>query len=131
MDYDPMLSKLIAYAPTRDLAIARMLRALDEYVIGGIRTNLDLFRQILRDPEFRAARIDTGYLDRLLASSPPGAIHLQSAGDPQPGPPPIPAIAAAAVFEATKASNGLADALPSSSSVWKNTARREAVGGLD
>ncbi len=70
MDYDPMLSKLIAFAPTREMAIARMLRALDEYVIGGIRTNLGLFRRILRDPDFRAARIDTGYLDRLLAEHP-------------------------------------------------------------
>ena len=66
MDYDPMLSKLIAYAPTRELAIARMLRALDEYVIGGIRTNLGLFRRILSDPDFRAAKLDTGFLDRLL-----------------------------------------------------------------
>jgi acetyl-CoA carboxylase biotin carboxylase subunit len=67
MDYDPMLSKLIAYAPTREAAIARMLRALDEYVVGGIRTNLKLFRRILRDQDFNAGRIDTGYLDRLLA----------------------------------------------------------------
>src|SRR5271169_924987 len=49
MDYDPMLSKLIAYAPTREQAIARLLRALDEYVIGGIRTNLGLFKRILSD----------------------------------------------------------------------------------
>ena len=52
MDYDPMLSKLIAYAPTRELAIARLLRALDEYVIGGIRTNLGFFRRILSDEGF-------------------------------------------------------------------------------
>ena len=44
-----------------------MLRALDEYVIGGIKTNISLFRRILRDEDFRAARIDTGYLERLLA----------------------------------------------------------------
>jgi acetyl-CoA carboxylase, biotin carboxylase subunit len=67
MDYDPLLSKLITYALTREGAIARMQRALDEYVIGGIRTNLSLFRRILRDPDFCSSRIDTGYLDRLLA----------------------------------------------------------------
>src|SRR5271169_4644310 len=72
MEYDPMLSKLIAYAPTRELAIARLLRALDEYVIGGIRSNLGLFRRILSDESFRAGRIDTGYLDRLLAEAPSG-----------------------------------------------------------
>jgi acetyl-CoA carboxylase biotin carboxylase subunit len=123
VDYDPMLSKLIAYAPTRALAIARMLRALDEYVIGGIRTNLDLFRQILRDPDFRAARIDTGYLDRLLAASSPDQVNPASSA---------PAIAAVAIFEATKnASNGSAAALPSSASAWKTAARREGIGGTD
>jgi len=101
-----------------------MLRALDEYVIGGIRTNLGLFRQILRDPEFRAARIDTGYLDRLLASYPPGAVS------PQPDAPPIPAIAAAAVFEATRTSNGSAAGLQPSVSAWKDAARGEAIGGI-
>src|SRR5271167_1918014 len=68
LDYDPMLSKLVAFAPTREMAIDRMLRALDEYVIGGIKTNLGLFRRILTDADFRAARIDTGYLERLLAA---------------------------------------------------------------
>ena len=67
MDYDPMLSKLIAYAPTRALAVARLRRALGEYAIGGIRTNIGLFRRILDDPDFLAGRLDTGYLDRLLA----------------------------------------------------------------
>ncbi len=70
LDYDPMLSKLVAFAPTREMAIDRMLRALDEYVIGGIKTNIGLFRRILTDADFRAARIDTGYLERLLAAAP-------------------------------------------------------------
>src|SRR5205823_5211277 len=68
LDYDPMLSKLIAYAPDRETVIARMRRALDEYFIGGIKTNLSLFRAMLQHPDFIAARIDTGYLDRLLSS---------------------------------------------------------------
>jgi acetyl-CoA carboxylase biotin carboxylase subunit len=67
-----MLSKLVAFAPTREMAIDRMLRALDEYVIGGIKTNIGLFRRILTDADFRAARIDTGYLERLLAAGPAG-----------------------------------------------------------
>jgi acetyl-CoA carboxylase biotin carboxylase subunit len=70
LDYDPMLSKLVAFAETREMAIDRMLRALDEYVIGGIKTNIGLFRRILTDGDFRAARIDTGYLERLLAAGP-------------------------------------------------------------
>jgi acetyl-CoA carboxylase biotin carboxylase subunit len=73
LDYDPMLSKLVAFAETREKAIDRMLRALDEYVIGGIKTNIGLFRRILMDEDFRAARIDTGYLERLLADEASGA----------------------------------------------------------
>src|SRR5580692_10283848 len=68
LDYDPMLSKLVAFGETREMAIDRMLRALDEYVVGGIKTNIGLFRRILTDGDFRAARIDTGYLERLLAA---------------------------------------------------------------
>jgi acetyl-CoA carboxylase biotin carboxylase subunit len=71
LDYDPMLSKLVAFAETREKAIDRMLRALEEYVIGGIKTNIGLFRRILMDEDFRAARIDTGYLERLLADGAP------------------------------------------------------------
>ena len=67
-DYDAMLSKLVAYAPDRSTAIARLACAIDEYVIGGIKTNLKLLRRILGDPDFQAARIDTAYLDRMLAS---------------------------------------------------------------
>ena len=122
MDYDPMLSKLIAFAPTRELAIARMLRALDEYVIGGIRTNLDLFRRILNDWDFRTARIDTGYLDRLLAASPPPA-------ETPPDGAAMPAVAAAALFEATRTlANGSSHNSHSPLSPWKAIARREAVG---
>jgi acetyl-CoA carboxylase, biotin carboxylase subunit len=70
LDYDPMLSKLVAFAETREAAIDRMLRALEEYIVGGIKTNIGLFRRILTDEDFRAARIDTGYLERLLSGAP-------------------------------------------------------------
>jgi acetyl-CoA carboxylase, biotin carboxylase subunit len=123
MDYDPMLSKLIAYAPTRELAIARLERALSEYVIGGIRTNLGLFRRILSDPDFRAARLDTGYLDRLLAQAPQAPAASPNAVAA------IPAVAAAAFFEATKTTfNGNAHARPVSAGGWKIAGRREALG---
>jgi acetyl-CoA carboxylase biotin carboxylase subunit len=62
--YDPLLSKLCAWGPDRATAIARMRRALHEYVIAGIRTNLSLHRRILDDPEFIEGRYDTGYLER-------------------------------------------------------------------
>jgi acetyl-CoA carboxylase biotin carboxylase subunit len=123
LEYDPMLSKLIAYAPTRDAAIARLLRALDEYVIGGIRSNLGLFRRILSDAEFKAARIDTGYLDRLLAGS--GKAAVDTAVDAN-----TPALIAAALFESMRPTNESAsgqNAAPVENSAWKQTARREGL----
>jgi acetyl-CoA carboxylase biotin carboxylase subunit len=74
-EYDPMLSKLIACAPDRATAIARLGCAIDEYAIGGIQTNLKLLRRVLDDADFQAARIDTGYLDRLLAKTVPQSVE--------------------------------------------------------
>jgi acetyl-CoA carboxylase, biotin carboxylase subunit len=65
-DYDPLLAKLIGYGTDRDQAIGRLGRALNEYFVGGIKTNISLFRRILSHPDFRAAKLDTGFLDRLL-----------------------------------------------------------------
>ena len=123
IEYDPMLSKLIAYAPTRQAAIARMQRALEEYVIGGIRTNLQLFRRILRDSNFRAARIDTGYLDRLLAI-PEDLTASAQAGAARED---VAAIAAA-LFEMTKRDGAKASPDDSAAaSHWKWLARREGL----
>ncbi len=66
LEYDPLLAKLIGYGTTREDAIRRLQRALYEYFVGGIKTNIPLFRRILRDEDFRAGRIHTGFLDRLL-----------------------------------------------------------------
>jgi len=66
LEYDPMLSKLIVWADTREHAIERMLRALGEYHVDGIKSNIQLFRAILNDPAFRAGELHTGYLDELL-----------------------------------------------------------------
>jgi acetyl-CoA carboxylase biotin carboxylase subunit len=66
IDYDPLLAKLIGYGTDREQAIARLMRALNEYFVGGIKTNISLFRRILRDADFRAAKLDTGFLDRML-----------------------------------------------------------------
>jgi propionyl-CoA carboxylase alpha chain len=82
--YDPMLAKVIAHAPTRDEAARVLARALTEAQIHGLTTNRDLLVGILRDPEFRAGRTDTGYLDRhppieLAVSPPPDAWRLHAA----------------------------------------------------
>jgi len=65
-DYDPLLSKLIAWGNSREETIARLRRALDEYTITGIRTNAGLFRRILTEPEFLRGEIHTRWLDELL-----------------------------------------------------------------
>lgn len=66
LDYDPMLAKLIVSAESREFAVERMLRALGEYHVGGIQSNIPLFRLILNDPAFRRGELHTGYLDDLL-----------------------------------------------------------------
>jgi acetyl-CoA carboxylase biotin carboxylase subunit len=62
--YDPMISKLSVWAPTRAEAIERMRRALSEYVVRGITTNVRYLREIVGHPEFRGGDYDTGFLVR-------------------------------------------------------------------
>ena len=59
--YDPLLSKLCAWAPTRDEAIERLHRALGEYAVHGIATNVAYLRDVLRHPAFRSGDYDTGF----------------------------------------------------------------------
>jgi acetyl-CoA carboxylase biotin carboxylase subunit len=123
LEYDPLLAKLIVYAPDRDSAIRRMRRALDEYFVGGIKTNLPLFRRILEHPDFLAARVDTGFLDRMLAGK-------RAAGGEG-----LAAVAAlsAALFAATAPSlNGVnvgktGDRKKTEANAWKRAARLEGT----
>jgi len=62
--YDPLVSKLCTWAPTRERALARMRRALEEYVITGIRTNIAFHQKLLLHPDFAAGKYDTGFLER-------------------------------------------------------------------
>jgi acetyl-CoA carboxylase biotin carboxylase subunit len=66
MEYDPLLAKLAVWADTREHATTRMIRALSEYDVGGIRTNLAFFRQILEDREFCAGNLHTGFIDEFF-----------------------------------------------------------------
>jgi acetyl-CoA carboxylase biotin carboxylase subunit len=129
MDYDPLLAKLIGYGSDRDQAIGRLTRALNEYFVGGIKTNISLFRQILSNPDFRAAKMDTGFLDRLLkekssAQAPPNDQESEVA-----------AIAAGmfAVLGSSAASAGErtgsigSDESSKSASNWKSAAYREGL----
>ncbi len=77
MEYDPLLSKLIAWGNSREETIARLRRALDEYTITGIQTNVSLFRRILVEPDFLRSEIHTKWLDELLAKPHPPAIAMR------------------------------------------------------
>jgi acetyl-CoA carboxylase biotin carboxylase subunit len=80
--YDPMISKLCTWASDRRSTIERMRRALGEYQVGGIRTNLAFHRRVMRHPAFVAGDYDTGFIERHraeLAPAEPAAADLDDA----------------------------------------------------
>src|SRR5258706_4512902 len=66
--YDPMISKLAVWAEDRPAALARLRRALDEYLVAGIRTTLPFFSWLARQPDFIEGRFHTTYLDEVLSA---------------------------------------------------------------
>ncbi|QHD07744.1 acetyl/propionyl/methylcrotonyl-CoA carboxylase subunit alpha [Pseudomonas sp. R76] len=62
--YDPMLGKLIAWGEDREQARLRLLSMLDEFAVGGLKTNLGFLRRIIAHPAFAAAQLDTGFIPR-------------------------------------------------------------------
>jgi acetyl-CoA carboxylase biotin carboxylase subunit len=127
LEYDPLLSKLVAHAGSRAQAIARMQRALEEYFVGGIATNLALFRRILRHPEFVAGKMDTGFLERLLgeAAAQGGRATRVEESEAQA------AAIAAALFAALPAPGAAVSAngagAAEAPSAWKRAARQEGL----
>ena len=63
--YDSMIAKLIVHADTREEAIKRMARSLDEFIIGGIKTTIEFHQRIMNNKDFIEGDIDTGFLERL------------------------------------------------------------------
>jgi acetyl-CoA carboxylase biotin carboxylase subunit len=118
IDYDPLLAKLIVYGSDRTQATARLLRAVQDYFIGGITTNLSLFRTILSDLNFKAGQFHTSYLDGLLKTKP-----AAEDGEVQV------AAVAAGLFAAMDAASTVrtANGAPPASSAWKRTARSEGL----
>jgi acetyl/propionyl-CoA carboxylase alpha subunit len=116
IDYDPMLGKLVVHGKDRPAAIARLARALSEYEIVGVETTLPLFRALAADREFREGAFDVQWLDRrlaggLLAADAPSAAELWLAG--------------AGLAEDGAHRLGSSDS--STESLWRATARREAL----
>jgi acetyl-CoA carboxylase, biotin carboxylase subunit len=135
IDYDPLLAKLIGYGSDRDQAIRRLQRALYEYVVAGIKTNISLFQRILQDPDFHAGRLDTGYLERLLKQpAPPAGADIAGDGEDHTQERARVAAIAAGIFAALesaapKAVNGAAadGAGAAPTSRWKSAARVDAL----
>jgi acetyl-CoA carboxylase biotin carboxylase subunit len=121
MAYDPMISKLSVWAPTRREAVLRMRRALSEYVLKGITTNLRYLRHILEHPTFVNGDYDTGFLGRehaaLLGTPEPSLDHAS--------------LLAAAVYAHHRAEKQAATVAPASAtsspggrSSWRSGGRR-------
>ena len=129
IDYDPLLAKLIGYGSTREEAISRLQRALYEYFVGGIKTNISLFRRILGDPDFRAGKLDTGFLDRLLANP------RQQVEDERREDKVRVAAIAAGLFAVLEPANGEASSSAARGerppSRWKEAGRAEAVRTME
>jgi acetyl-CoA carboxylase biotin carboxylase subunit len=122
--YDPMISKLVAWAPDRPAAIARMRRALSEYVVTGIKTTIPFFRWLLDQPAFVSGQFHTTFLDQVMADrggrpfAPPDA----SVAD-------LAAMAAAVqtMLAAESASRRPNGEVPSTTLPWKVRARTEGL----
>jgi acetyl-CoA carboxylase biotin carboxylase subunit len=78
LEYDPLLAKLAAWAPTREGAMGRLERALSEYSLSDVRNNIGLFREILADPQFREGKLSTTFLERFLTRRPSRQIDLEA-----------------------------------------------------
>jgi acetyl-CoA carboxylase biotin carboxylase subunit len=122
-DYDPLLSKLIAWGNSREETIARLRRSLEEYTVTGIKTNAALFRRILGEPEFVRGEIHTTWLDELLLRKHHSTAVEQGSEDA--------AAIGAAVWQAMQ--NAAASATPPSTageeapSRWKSEARKQQL----
>jgi acetyl-CoA carboxylase biotin carboxylase subunit len=120
--YDPMISKLSVWAPSRAESIARMRRALSEYTVKGITTNLAYLRRVLSHPEFVGGDYDTSFLTRA---------HPELTR-PQEDPNLTTVSLAAAALQAFRKDRELKARLPSSASSsgpspWRLAAQRRRV----
>jgi acetyl-CoA carboxylase biotin carboxylase subunit len=120
--YDPLISKLVAWAADRPAAIARMRRAIREYRVAGIRTSLPFFAWLVDQPTFAAGAFHTAWLDEVLAGR-----NGQPFVGSEPADDTLAPIAAAihpALAPSAAAPNGRAPA----SSRWTSIARAEGLG---
>ena len=116
--YDPMIAKLIVHASDRATGLARMDRALREFLILGVRTSIPLHRWLMAHPAVQSGDVDTAWLEREWSLGPPNEQDLQRA-----------AVAAALIVNSQRSAtlapvNGVSH---EPRSAWRVTARREAL----
>jgi acetyl-CoA carboxylase biotin carboxylase subunit len=127
IDYDPLLAKLIGYGTDREQAISRLTRALSEYFVGGIKTNISLFRRILRDADFRAAKLDTGFLDRMLKEPDDRVVDARAAEVAAIAAGMFAALGSRGAAAGERTADGSSQAIDKAESNWKSVSRREAL----
>jgi acetyl-CoA carboxylase biotin carboxylase subunit len=110
--YDPLLAKFIAWAPTRDEAIARMRRALDEAIIAGVHTTIPFHRWALADERFTSGDYNLHFVDERWAAHAPSPERLRAA-----------ALAAAAVAFRARRGPRPAEYEPRGMDAWRAAAR--------
>ena len=119
--YDPMIAKLAVWGRTRSEAIERLRRALDEYEVAGITTTLPFFRKVVRDEEFIAGRLDTGFISRFNTREEASA----------PEPPAVQtidmAVAAAALHYLKQQKRGTGSTTESVPNRWRMSGRSAAL----
>jgi len=120
--YDSMIAKLVTWAGSRGRAIDRMSRALREYQVLGIKTTIPFFLWLMQQPDYRAGRYDTTYLDRLLVDRQGASFNELTEEDEEVA---SVAIALDAYLRATGHAGNTFAAAPTTH--WKRAARREAL----
>jgi acetyl-CoA carboxylase biotin carboxylase subunit len=119
IDYDPLISKLVTWGANRAEAIARMQRALREYRIEGIRSNIPFFLELLDRQDFRSGDFDTGFIDQWRHSRQAAVPPTQLSRD-------LAAIIAA-VFESQRSVAAAPQARTPVDNAWKLDARRRGL----
>jgi acetyl-CoA carboxylase, biotin carboxylase subunit len=117
IDYDPLISKLVPWGSSRAESMARMQRALREYQINGIKSNIGFFLEVLRHPDFQKGDFDTAFIDRLITTGhrPAPQTHRTLAA------------IAAAVFHSERQVGTAASEQQQSDTLWKLDARRRGL----
>jgi len=122
IEYDSLLSKLVAWGETRAEAIARMTRALDEYIVEGVPTTIPFHRRAMRDERFLSGDIHTGFVQEMNGHHPMSAAEATVLED-------LAVIAAALSSGSNDGASRAADgnARPDGGSPWKVAGRRRAL----